>query len=90
MATSTSDLTRTFLHAAQQLGDRLLADLATKDPKFAEAVATAVANGERLVLSFSFSDEPVIEMTCVNDYGSSRRVCSIPLRGEVPPRARLS
>lgn len=85
---STGQLAQCFLLAAQQLGDRMLVELTTKDAVLADAVATAVANGERLVLSLVLGDEPVIELACVNDYGKSRRIASIPLRNPPPAAAR--
>lgn len=81
---STGQLAQCFLLAAQQLGDRMLVELTTKDAVLADAVATAVANGERLLLSLVLGDEPVIELACVNDYGKSRRIASIPLRNPPP------
>jgi hypothetical protein len=84
---STGQLAQSFLLAAQQLGDRMLVELTTKDAVLADAVATAVANGERLVLSLVLGDEPVIELACVNDYGKSRRIASIPLRNPPPAAA---
>lgn len=84
---STGQLAQCFLQAAQQLGDRLLVELSAKDPAFADAVAAAVAHGERLALSLVLGDEPVIELACVNDYGKSRRIASIPLRNPPPAAA---
>lgn len=78
--TPTAELAEAFLVAAQALGDRMLVDLQARYPKFAEAVAHAVEGGERLQIALSIGDDPVIEMHCVNDYGRSRRVATIPLK----------
>lgn len=75
------DLAQEFLTASQRLGDAMLADLQAKDPLLAQAVAVAVANGERLMLSFTLGEQPVIELLTHSDYRTVRRVCSIPLRG---------
>lgn len=78
--TPTRQLAENFLAAAQQLGDRMLVELAQRDPPFAEAVATAVEHGERLVLALLIGDEPVVELSTRNDYNATRRVASIALR----------
>lgn len=77
--TPTRQLAENFVSAAQQLGDRMLVELAQRDPPFAEAVATAVEHGERLAISLTLGDEPVIELVTRNDYNATRRVASIPL-----------
>lgn len=78
--TPTRDLAQAFLVAAQALGDRMLVDLAQRDPAFAEAVAAAVEHGERLVLSLIVGDEPVAELSTRNDYNATKRISTIPLR----------
>lgn len=82
--TPTRDLAQAFLAAAQALGDRMLVELSTKDQIFADAVATAVEHGDRLVLSLVLGDEPAVELACVNDYGKTRRVATIALRNGSP------
>lgn len=77
---TTPQLAQAFLAAAQALGDRMLVELAQRDPAFAEAVGTAVEHGERLVLSLIVGDEPVAELSTRNDYNATKRIATIPLR----------
>ena len=76
------ELARNFLDAAQRLGDAMLVDLRDKDPTLALAVATAVENGERMMIAFTLGDAPAIELLTQNDYRQVKQVASIALQGK--------
>jgi len=78
--TSTTELTSNFLTAAQQLCQRMLDELGTRDPAMGTSIVHAIEQGEHLTIAFVYDrEQPKIVLDCCNDYGTRRPIASIAL-----------
>lgn len=78
--TDIETLTRTFSHAASDLGVALTDRLKNEDPVMHAKVEQAVASGERLVISLEFSDTPAIKLQTLDDYERAKLVMTVHAR----------
>ncbi|SFN05043.1 hypothetical protein [Dokdonella immobilis] len=85
---TTATLVGDYLKASQALCERMLDDLARTDAGMAASVVEAVQAGEHLAIAFHYErSEPRIELAAVSDYGTRRRIASIPLPPLDQPRS---
>ena len=70
-------LARAFTLAGTQLGEALAMQLAADSPDVAAKVALAVEHGETLAIEITFSADPCIRLSAVNDYNSRRKIMQI-------------